>query len=155
MPPRIQRFRLRLMRFNPHAVYVPGKQQLTADVLPRAPVGKTGKEDQTCWGSGKLHKQHAGNTSSNSKPSAGNTGSTEGRWGVLADSKVLRSRLAGLYASSASNATLLRASEPFSSRRWPLAIWRPYCHPKNHEVRDTRLYPHWTPWNNQKQSKGS
>ncbi len=46
MPPRIQRFRLRLMRFNPYVVYVPGKQQLTADALSRAPVGKPGKEDQ-------------------------------------------------------------------------------------------------------------
>ncbi len=46
MPPRIQRFRLRLMRFNPYVVYVPGKQQLTADVLYRAPVGKPEKEDQ-------------------------------------------------------------------------------------------------------------
>ncbi len=46
MPPRIQRFQLRLMRFNPYVVYVPGKQQLTADALSRAPVGKPGKEDQ-------------------------------------------------------------------------------------------------------------
>ncbi|CAB4004084.1 Hypothetical predicted protein [Paramuricea clavata] len=40
MPPRISRFRLRLMRFNPHVVYVPGKQQVAAGALSRAPVGK-------------------------------------------------------------------------------------------------------------------
>ena len=40
MPPRIQRFRLRLMRFSPEVVHVPGKNQITADALSRAPVGR-------------------------------------------------------------------------------------------------------------------
>ena len=40
MPARIQRFRLRLMRFNPHVVYVQGKNQVTADALSRAPIGQ-------------------------------------------------------------------------------------------------------------------
>ena len=39
MPPRIIRFRLRLMRFSPTVQYVPGKYQLTADALSRPPVG--------------------------------------------------------------------------------------------------------------------
>ena len=39
MPPRILRFRLRLMRFSPTVVYVAGKFQITADALSRAPVG--------------------------------------------------------------------------------------------------------------------
>ena len=39
MPPRVLRFRLRLMRFNPQVMYVPGKHQTTADALSRAPVG--------------------------------------------------------------------------------------------------------------------
>ena len=38
MPPRVQRFRLRLMRFAPLVQYVPGKQQTTADALSRAPI---------------------------------------------------------------------------------------------------------------------
>ena len=38
MPPRILRFRLRMMRFNPRVIYVPGKNQITADALSRAPV---------------------------------------------------------------------------------------------------------------------
>ena len=38
MPPRIQRFRLRLMRYNPRVVHVAGKNQITADALSRAPV---------------------------------------------------------------------------------------------------------------------
>ena len=45
MPPRILRFRLRLMRFNPIVMYVPGKHQLTADALSRAPVGMPGNSD--------------------------------------------------------------------------------------------------------------
>lgn len=38
MPPRILRFRMRLMKYNPNVVYVPGKDQTTADALSRAPV---------------------------------------------------------------------------------------------------------------------
>ena len=37
MPPQILRFR-RMMRFNPRVIYVPGKNQITADALSRAPV---------------------------------------------------------------------------------------------------------------------
>ena len=43
MPPRLQRFRLRMMRFDARTVYIPGKQQLTADTLSRAPVMMPGK----------------------------------------------------------------------------------------------------------------
>ncbi|KAL8565639.1 hypothetical protein ACOMHN_063470 [Nucella lapillus] len=39
MPPRIQRFRLRLMRYSPKVIHVAGKDQLTADALSRAPAG--------------------------------------------------------------------------------------------------------------------
>ena len=46
MPPRIQRFRLRLMRFAPNVQYVPGKHQTTADALSRAPVDAPGVEDE-------------------------------------------------------------------------------------------------------------
>lgn len=38
MPPRIQRFRLRMMKYDSTVVHVPGKQQITADALSRAPV---------------------------------------------------------------------------------------------------------------------
>ena len=38
MPPRIQRFRMRLMRYNYQIVHVPGKELWTADALSRAPV---------------------------------------------------------------------------------------------------------------------
>ena len=37
MPPRILRFRLRLMRYTYEMKYVPGKHQITADALSRAP----------------------------------------------------------------------------------------------------------------------
>ncbi|XP_037503251.1 uncharacterized protein LOC119378078 [Rhipicephalus sanguineus] len=37
MPPRIQRFRIKLMRYQFNVVYVPGKQLATADTLSRAP----------------------------------------------------------------------------------------------------------------------
>ncbi len=45
MPPRILRFRLRLMRFSPTVQYVPGKLQTTADALSRAPVGTPDETD--------------------------------------------------------------------------------------------------------------
>ncbi len=38
LPPRILRFRLRLMKFTFDIVHVPGKQRITADTLSRAPV---------------------------------------------------------------------------------------------------------------------
>lgn len=38
MPPRIQRFRLRLMRYLFSVQYVPGKSLITADTLSRSPV---------------------------------------------------------------------------------------------------------------------
>ena len=45
MPHRIQRFRMRLMRYSPEVVYVPGKQQTTSDALSRVPVNITEKTD--------------------------------------------------------------------------------------------------------------
>jgi hypothetical protein len=45
MPPRILRFRLLMMRFNPTVVYVRGKNQALADALSRAPVDKPTSED--------------------------------------------------------------------------------------------------------------
>ena len=38
LPPRIQRFRMRLMQFHYSIVHVPGKELLTADALSRAPL---------------------------------------------------------------------------------------------------------------------
>ncbi|GFO30891.1 Pol polyprotein [Plakobranchus ocellatus] len=46
-PPRIQRFRLRLMRFSPNVIHVSGKQQITADALSRAPASALSEEDIT------------------------------------------------------------------------------------------------------------
>ena len=45
MPPRIQRFRLRLMRFSPEVIHVSGKQQITADALSRAPTNLPSEAD--------------------------------------------------------------------------------------------------------------
>ncbi|XP_056114034.1 uncharacterized protein K02A2.6-like [Rhinichthys klamathensis goyatoka] len=41
LPPRVLRFRLRLMKFAFDIVHVPGKSLITADTLSRAPVGHT------------------------------------------------------------------------------------------------------------------
>ncbi|GFO26002.1 Pol polyprotein [Plakobranchus ocellatus] len=45
MPLRIQRFRLRLMRFSPNVIHVSGKQQITVDALSRAPASAPSEED--------------------------------------------------------------------------------------------------------------
>jgi hypothetical protein len=45
MPPRIQRFRLRLTRFSPKISHVPGKNQVTADALSRAPANAPSEAD--------------------------------------------------------------------------------------------------------------
>ncbi|XP_030828454.1 uncharacterized protein K02A2.6-like [Strongylocentrotus purpuratus] len=45
MPPRLQRFRMRMMRFDAETLYVPGKQQTSADALSRAPVERPGMDD--------------------------------------------------------------------------------------------------------------
>ena len=47
MPPRILRFRMRMMRFVPTVVHVPGKEQITADALSRAPVDGPDSQDAT------------------------------------------------------------------------------------------------------------
>ena len=40
MVPRVQRFKLRLTRYNPTVIHVSGNGQITADALSRAPMGK-------------------------------------------------------------------------------------------------------------------
>ena len=47
MPPRILRFRMRMMRFAPTVVHVLGKDQITADALSRAPVDGPDSHDAT------------------------------------------------------------------------------------------------------------
>ncbi|KAL0148076.1 hypothetical protein M9458_056616 [Cirrhinus mrigala] len=46
LPPRILRFRLRLMKFTFDIVHVPGKQLITADTLSRAPVKHTFTQEE-------------------------------------------------------------------------------------------------------------
>ena len=45
MPPRILRFRMRMMRFSPKIQYVQGKYQVTADALSRAPTSEPNEGD--------------------------------------------------------------------------------------------------------------
>ena len=40
LPVRVQRLRIRLLRFSYNVIYVPGKKQVIADTLSRAPVGE-------------------------------------------------------------------------------------------------------------------
>ena len=47
MPPRILRFRMRMMRYAPTLVHVPGKDQITADALSRVPVDGPDSQDAT------------------------------------------------------------------------------------------------------------
>ncbi|KAK3098958.1 hypothetical protein FSP39_024697 [Pinctada imbricata] len=46
LPARIQRFRMRLMRFDYSMTYVPGKHMYTADTLSRSPVGEITELDK-------------------------------------------------------------------------------------------------------------
>ena len=43
VPVKIQRFRLRLMRYSPEVKHIPGKYQATADALSRLTVAKRHK----------------------------------------------------------------------------------------------------------------
>lgn len=45
MPARILTFRMRLMKYELDVVYVPGKEQITADTLSRAPIEKNVNEN--------------------------------------------------------------------------------------------------------------
>ena len=45
LPPRIQRFRLRMARYSPKVIHIQGKQQITADALSRAPVDEPDSAD--------------------------------------------------------------------------------------------------------------
>ncbi|KAL6483174.1 hypothetical protein MHYP_G00080460 [Metynnis hypsauchen] len=47
LPPRIQRFRLRLLRFTYNIVHVPGKALITADTLSRAPIRRQLTAEET------------------------------------------------------------------------------------------------------------
>ena len=46
LPPRVQRFRMRLMRFSYHMTHVPGSELHTADALSRSPHSKPTQSDQ-------------------------------------------------------------------------------------------------------------
>ena len=47
LSPRIQRFRMRLMKYSFKMLYVPGKELVIADTLSRAPLEKQlSKEDE-------------------------------------------------------------------------------------------------------------
>ena len=47
MPIRIQRFKMRLMRYNPDVRFVSGKSQVTVDALSRAPHDEADERDRT------------------------------------------------------------------------------------------------------------
>ena len=47
LPPRVQRFRLRMMRFAFTIIHVPGKELVIADTLSRAPAANPTLEDET------------------------------------------------------------------------------------------------------------
>ena len=47
LTPRIQRFRMRMMRFSYNIIHVPGKNLATADTLSRGPVGVPAEQDHS------------------------------------------------------------------------------------------------------------
>lgn len=46
LEPRLQRIRLRLMRYNYNIIYIPGQQLVLADLLSRSPVFETAQEGE-------------------------------------------------------------------------------------------------------------
>ena len=71
IPIRIQRFRIRLMRYDYNIVHVPGKELIVADTLSRAPrVSTDGGELRT--GSKRLREPHSRNPSCHREKTAGN-----------------------------------------------------------------------------------
>lgn len=46
LTPRLQRFRIRMMRYNVVVQYLPGKRMITADTLSRKPVGRAIQEEE-------------------------------------------------------------------------------------------------------------
>ncbi|KAL5020662.1 hypothetical protein ScPMuIL_002255, partial [Solemya velum] len=44
LPPRVQRFRMRLMRFTYDVIHIPGKELNTPDALSRAPISEGGRD---------------------------------------------------------------------------------------------------------------
>ena len=48
LPPRIQRFRMRLMKYSVKMLHVPGKELVTADTLSSAPLDKQLSKEDEC-----------------------------------------------------------------------------------------------------------
>ncbi len=55
LPLRVQRFRLRMMRFRYTISHVPGKDLIVADMLSRAPVGKPTQENHDLEAEGNVY----------------------------------------------------------------------------------------------------
>ena len=144
--PRILRFRLRLMRYNYQVQYVPGKHQVTARTLSRAPVALPGLEDKLL-----VEEVEAFSTRTTSCLPA-----TPNRLQQIRDAQktdeecsLLRSYCLQGWPPYMPHQPLLR---PYCEKRkpphdywWPTSVWWSYTNSKEYATTNPRLHSYWSP----------
>ena len=144
MPP-ILRFRLRIKRYNYQVQYVPGKHQVTADTLSRAPIGLPGLQDKLL-----VEEVEAFSTRTTFCLPA-----TPNRLQQIRDAQktdeecsLLRSYYLQGWAltclTSITTPTLGKQKPPHDCW-WPTPVWWSYTNSKEYATTNPWLYSYWSP----------
>ncbi|GFS10775.1 Pol polyprotein [Elysia marginata] len=118
MPPRIQRFRLGLMRFKPNVIHVSGKQQITADALSRAPASLPSSADVALVNhADALAQQTLDNLPASLCKLQDIITQQQSDPGVKRDTHLLPKRMASIYAPKPSSSAVLgKSTLPYHHR---------------------------------------